>query len=148
MEQDRAGGRGALTYLSAAITSAASEPHAVGEARRIASRLLLPPTLTGRIIKRYLERALRNGAWARLPREAKALLYAASKTVSRVRSPALREALSNIFLQVELAVARGKALLAATAHLLSKGLNPLNKPKEALIILGISIINHPLLAPG
>jgi len=95
-----------------------------------------------------LERALRNGAWARLPRESKALLYVASRMVSRVRSPALREALSNIFLQVELAVARGRALLAAAAHLLSRGLNPLDKPMEALVILGISIINHPLLSPG
>ena len=136
-----------MTYLSLSIMSASVLDESLERAKAYVSALLLPQDIDRSVIRRYFRRALRNKAWSRLSREARALLYLASRIVDRVKSRLLRGALLNIFLEIELAVARGRALLVAVAHLLSKGLKPLKNSLGKLVVMGLNILNHPLLAP-
>ena len=124
------------------------------EALALAERLLAPAgPLPRTAVRLLLARARRNGAWSRLPREARALLAAAAGApVAVYRSPLLLAALRRAWLQVELATARGRAVMAALTHLLAQEApslparllhrNGLNK----LLALGIQLLNHPLLA--
>jgi len=77
------------------------------------------------------------------------LLLAVSKAVSIVRSQALVDVLRDVFLEIELATARGRAVLAAVVHLLSKTPRLLStllrRGLDMLIALGLQLLNHPLL---
>jgi len=123
------------------------------KALELAERLLAPAgPLPRTAVKRLLARARRNGAWPRLPRETRALLQAAAAAKTRVyRSQPLLEALRRAWLQVELATARGRAVLAALTHILARSPSRLTtilrRGLDALLALGIQVLNHPLLAP-
>jgi len=126
-------------------------PQLLSRAREVAVSLLVPskPPISVSTVRWYLHRALRNGSWARLSRLQRALLLVASKTVKTVKSQALVEVLKEIFLEVELATARGKAVLAAIVHLLSKTPHLLStlvkRGLDMLVALGLQLLNHPLL---
>jgi len=124
-------------------------PQLLSRAREVAVSLLVPSKPPISVSTVRLHRALRNGSWARLSRLQRALLLVASKTVKTVKSQALVEVLKEIFLEVELATARGRAVLAAIVHLLSKTPHLLStlakRGLDMLIALGLQLLNHPLL---
>lgn len=136
----------ALETLESAYAAASSQALALAE------RLLAPVgPLPRAAVARLLARARRNGAWAHMPRELRGLLLAAASARARVyRSPLLLAALRRAWLMVELATARGKAVVAALAHLLHRGpgllARLLRRGLDALLALGIQLLNHPLLA--
>ena len=149
------GGRsGALTLL-AALLERLSNAHAEAreKALEIAERLLAPAgPIPQPAVRRLLARARRNGAWPMLPRETRALLAAAAAAEARVyRSPVLLALLRRAWLLVEQATARGKAVVAALTHLLATAPHRLAKilarGLDALIALGVQLLNHPLLTP-
>ena len=122
------------------------------EALRLAERVLAPAgPIPRKAVRGLLGRALRNGAWRTLPRETRALLLATARAPVRVyRSPALLALLRRAWLLVELATMRGKAVVAALAHLLTGGAAQglhmlLRRGLDKLIAIGIQVLNNPWL---
>jgi len=141
-----------LTLLADALEALGSAYAAASErALALAERLLAPAGPISRpALRSLLARARRNGAWPRLPREIRALLVAAAQAPVRVyRSPLILPLLHRTWLAVELATARGRAVVAALAHILSRGprllAGILARGLDTLIALGIQLLNHPLL---
>ena len=122
------------------------------EALRLAEHVLAPAgPIPRKAVRGLLGRALRNGAWKTLPRETRALLLATAQAPVRVyRSPALLALLRRAWLLVELATMRGKAVVAALAHLLTRGTahrlhSLLRRGLDKLIAIGIQVLNNPWL---
>lgn len=119
--------------------------HIVEKAESIVAEILLPHKITGRIVEKYIRKAILNRTWYVLPREARALLILV-KRLPKVKSPVLIRILREIFLKIEMALTRGKAyfygviiamkntlynleeLLHNTKHLLALGIFYLNNP--------------------
>lgn len=141
-----------MSLLGAGLEKLLEEQHrALEEARALAIELLTPrPPIPRSSLAHLLRRALRNGGWKRLTREQRALLLAAVKAGKKVyKAKPLVDLLRVIWLEVELATTRGKAVLAALAKLLSESLNrlwnTLRRGLHSLITLGLQHLNHPLL---
>ncbi len=124
---------------------------AAAKALEKARELLAPkPPIPRNAVENLLRRALRNGAWRNLTPLQKALLVAAARAAKKIyRSPHLVEALREIWLAVEMATTRGRAIVAALASLLAKGLHTLHevvsKGLETLIAIGVQVLNNPQL---
>jgi len=126
-------------------------PQLLSRAREVVASLLVPskPPIPVSTVRLYLRRAFRNGAWARLSQFQRALLLVVSRVVSIVKSRALVDVLKDVFLEIELATARGRAVLTAVVHLLSKTPRLLSmllrRGLDMLVALGLQLLNHPLL---
>ncbi len=119
-------------------------------ARKFISRILIPTHLTSQVLRRYIRKAIQNKSWYRLSQLQRALLYATSKTVNRVRSPTLRKLLEEIILEIELAGTKAQALYYGIILLIKQSPNLLQtlltKTKQLLgklLFLGISYLNNP-----
>ena len=116
------------TQLATALAQQAKQwgeasRHATEKAKAILATLILPQTITHYEIERYYRKAHRTQAWRNLPKEARALIQAARKTIkTKVRSPTLHTTLTKIFLQIELHTLKAKALLKAITKLLTTSL--------------------------
>ncbi len=140
-----------MTLLGTLLVSAAERYAAAAEeAMRLAERVLAPQSPIPRSsVVSLLRRALRNGAWKLLEQEARALLLAASRAPVRIyRSEAVLAQLRRLWVMVELATMRGKAVIAALIHLVARGarvLDALRRGLGRLLALGIQLLNSPLL---
>jgi len=86
--------------------------HITEKAKTILATLILPQTITKYEIERYYRKAHRTQAWRNLPKEARALIQAARKTIkTKVKSPLLLITLRKIFLQIELHTTKAQAIL-------------------------------------
>ena len=119
-------------------------------ARKLISRILIPTHLTSQVLRKYIRKAIQNKSWYRLSQLQRALLYAASKTVNRVRSPTLHRLLEEILVEIELAGTKAQALYYGVILLLKQSPNILQtlltKTKQLLgklLYLGISYLNNP-----
>ncbi|BEP18357.1 hypothetical protein PYJP_17090 [Pyrofollis japonicus] len=120
---------------------------------RLTVELLAPgPYPVPRVaVQRLLRRALRNGAWRTLASEQRALLVAAARApVTVYQSAFLVEILRNIWVMVEMATVRGRAVYAAILHLLvseTKRLftQLLEKGLDVLLAIGIQLLDNPWL---
>jgi len=136
-----------LNHLAEAYTQA------LARARAKALDILTPRgPIPRKALEKLYKRALRNGAWHKLTPEQKSLLLAATRTKIKVyRSNTLIKTIRSIWLQVELATTRGKAILTALAHIiasvsLSSSLNIENKlGLDKLVAIGLQALNHPFL---
>ena len=150
---DPGGLAGALTLLASVLEKlGAVYAKASEEALRLAERVLAPAgPIPRRAVRGLLGRALRNGAWGALPWETRALLLATARAPVRVyRSPMLLALLRRVWLLVELATMRGKAVVAALTHLLARGVaqglySLLRRGLDKLIAIGIQVLNNPWL---
>ncbi len=141
-----------MTLLATALERL-SKIHAVVEEKALEmAKTLLTPSgpLPRTTVQHLLRRALRNGAWRALTQNQRALLIAAAQAIVKTyRSPLLLEQLRSIWLAVELATARGKAVVAALTHLLAKGATQLRehlrRSIDSLIALGLQVLNNPQL---
>lgn len=140
---------GRILEKATALGAAATE-----KALAMAEELLAPAGPIPRTaIEDLLRRALRNGGWRLLTREERALLLAASRAKVRVyRAKPLVALLRRVWVRVEQATARGRAVVAALAHLASKGAlsstGPAVRMLHRLVAIGLQLLNHPLLGPG
>jgi len=126
------------------LTYTNNKPHQI--ALTLLKKLLLPKEITRMIIRKYIRKAINNHSWYKLRPEEKILLKLASKIVVKVKSPALKKVLENIFIKIEFASIKAQALYYGIIITLT---NPLNKIKETLnnikqlLYLGISYLNNP-----
>ena len=123
---------------------------ALEKAERIAEQFLAPAgPLPRSAIHKLVVRAKRNGMWFRFPQETRALLRAALQARIRVyRSQILLALLRKIWLKVELASIRGKAILAAITYTYLSSHSSFvarSKHRDTLIAIGLQVLNHPLL---
>jgi len=139
-----------LTIISRIIESLEASSHAHEIAKKVVSKILIPPILTRSILQKYIRKAIRNRSWYRLPRIKRALLYVASKTLDRVRSITLRRLLEEIILEIELAGTMGKAiyygvviLIKQTPMLIKTLLHETKQLLNKLLFLGINYLNNP-----
>jgi hypothetical protein len=144
-----------LTLLALAYRSLAEAyARALERARRLALELLTPSGPIPRsAVESLYRRALRNGAWRRMPQLHRSLLAAAARArVAVYRSRILVEVLRQIWLEVEEATARGRAVVAALAQLLARGgqelLEAARRGLDHLIAIGLQALNTPLPGPG
>lgn len=131
------------TQLATALTQQAEAwgregRHITEKAKAILATLILPQTITHYQIERYYRKAHRTKAWRNLPKEARALIQAARKTIkTKVKSPTLHTTLTKIFLQIELHTLKARALLKGITKLLTQGTKLISdtiKPSTLLII--------------
>ena len=130
------------TQLAAGLTQQAEAwgregRHITEKAKAILATLILPQTITHYQIERYYRKAHRTKAWRNLPKEARALIQAARKTIkTKVRSPTLHTTLTKIFLQIELHTLKAQAILKGITKLLTQGtlISDTIKPSTLLII--------------
>jgi len=136
-----------LTYLIKQMKAAEDFVSAGSRAKSLFADLILPKEITQAVVERYFRRALRNGGWRRLTRYQRALLFVAARVVKVVRSDILRRALQEIFVEVELATTRGRALLMGLTLTLNKAGEKLLqylRNLEELLCIGLNYLNHPL----
>ncbi len=138
-----------MTLLAQALTVGEQLSSLHMLARNLTSRLLLPQILTRKVLQKYLRKAIQNRSWYQLSQLQRALLYTASKTVHKVKSPVLRQILEEILLTIELASTRGQAIYYGLIILIKKSPNMLqtllSKTKQLLgklLFLGISYLNN------
>ena len=141
-----------MTLLGKALEKIATlHSAATGKALALAEELLAPAGPIPRAaVERLLRRALRNGGWRLLTREQQALLYAAAHAEAKVyRAPLLLSLLRAIWVRVEQATARGKAVVAALAHLAARGtalpVSAARRMLGRLVALGLQLLHHPIL---
>lgn len=115
------------------------------EVRNILVRLLVPREVTRHDILSYIRKALRTGAWYSLNRAQRSLLWLASRVVNVVRSPVLKKVLKEIFLQIELAGVKGRALYYGLLVMLSRGITLKDAARNlsTLLYVGIGYLNNP-----
>ena len=99
---------------------------------------LIPKEVTKKTIIKYVTKARRVKAWHKLPKELRALLLTASKTLSKVKSQTLKQILQKAFMNIELQTLKGKALLIGYTIKITQKLKNLNP-----LYLGITYLNNP-----
>ena len=117
----------------------------VEEAKGLLAQIILPRRITGRVIEKYIRKALIVRAWHRLGAEERALLIL-TRRLPRVKSPVLTSVLRRILLKIEMLTVRGQALfygiILTMQSTLGRILRPLiNIPR--LLAIGISYLNNP-----
>ncbi|MEM2471392.1 MAG: hypothetical protein QXQ96_02600 [Sulfolobales archaeon] len=116
--------------------------------RRVLLKLLAPRIITSEVVTKYVRKALRLGVWRELALEARALLTICRRLPKPVRSHTLAHVLSKIFLEIELAGLKGKALFYGSIEFLKKGMGSLKdipSNAEKILCLGIMYLNNPPL---
>ncbi|AFK50622.1 hypothetical protein TCELL_0197 [Thermogladius calderae 1633] len=114
-------------------------------AREVVARVLLPERVDGSVVEKYFRKALRHGAWRRLPAHSRGLLLALRRW-GVVKSPTLRAVLREVFLEIELYTLRGRALFYGAIVALAEGwgrLGELVSKASRLLTLGIFYLNLP-----
>lgn len=108
------------------------------------SDLVIPKTITGKIIENYIRRAIRKGIWRSLRVEERALLIIARRW-STIRSPILGQILRRIFAEIEVQTLRGRAILYGIFIALKSGLltRDFLGSISKLLVIGISYLNSP-----
>lgn len=120
--------------------------HVVEKAKALVASIILPREITGRIIEKYIRKAILNRTWYTFPRETKILLML-TKRLPRIKSPVLAKILGEIFLKIDLATTRGKAYLYGVIIAMQNtlhGLEELLKNTKRLLTIGIFYLNNPL----
>ena len=133
--------------LASIIAEARISSAVVEEAKVFLARVLLPREITRSVVEKYIRKAFVTRTWHRLGREQRMLLLLTRRLVARVRSPVLRRVLEKIFLEIELATVRGRALLLGIARILGRGAETLTKYLKnvtRLLVEGLQLLNHPL----
>ena len=140
-----------MTLLSSILEAAETgleEAHQL--ARLIITKTLLPQTLTRPTLQKYIRKAIQNHSWHKLKPEQRALLYTASKTITRVRNQTLYNILAEILLTIELATTKAKAIYYGAILLIKQAPNKaqtlLTHTKNILsklLYLGINYLNNP-----
>jgi len=128
-----------------AVNSEAIEESIAGKARRLLSELLLPREISGKIVDRYIRKALRTNSWRTLKPENRALLLALRRWRS-IKSPTLKSILYRIFLEIELHTLRGRALFYGIILVMRSYIHRLEeilKDVAKLLAIGISYLNNP-----
>lgn len=143
------GGAEKLTIIVAGLAEKLGEglgQHIIEKAKAIVANIILPREITGRIIEKYIRKAILNRTWYTFPRETKVLLML-TKHLPKIKSLTLTRILREIFLKIDLATTRGKAylygvIIAMQNTLLS--LEELLKNTKRLLTIGIFYLNNPL----
>lgn len=99
---------------------------------------LIPKEITKETIIKYVTKARRIKAWHKLPKEMRALLIIASKTIKQAKSQTLKQILQKAFMNIELQTLKGKALLIGYTIKITQKLSHLNP-----LYLGINYLNNP-----
>jgi len=113
--------------------------------RKLLAELLLPIEISGKIVNRYIRRALRTNSWRALKPENRALLLALRRWRS-IKSPMLKSILYRVFLEIELHTRRGKALFYGIILAMKSYMHRLEKilkDTAKLLSVGISYLNNP-----
>jgi len=134
-----------MSLIASAIATHTISSEVISRAKLVLSRILFK-TLTSTLITSYIRRALRLRIWFKLPPESRALLLALIKTVDRVKSRALHQIVSRILIEIEIATLRGKALLLGVIHSLRQGVQKVANDIKKLLVIGLQLLNHPLIA--
>ena len=134
-----------MSLIASALATHTISSEVISRAKLILSRILFK-TLTSTLITSYIRRALRLKIWFKLPPESRALLLALIKTVNRVKSQVLHQIVSRILIEIEIATLRGKALLLGVIHSLRQGVQQVVNDIKKLLVIGLQLLNHPLLA--
>ncbi|QOR94568.1 hypothetical protein IMZ38_01110 [Thermosphaera chiliense] len=137
-----------MTLIAAAWMDLLESSHPQGSlevARSLVAEHLVPENIDRDVLKRYVRKALRNGAWRRLRRESRALLWAAAKHLHKVKSPVLRDVLRGILLEIELSTLRGRAVFYGALLALRQGLTQVLGNLKRLITLGVGYLNLPTM---
>ncbi len=135
-----------MTLIAAAWMDLLENSHprdSLEMARSLVAKHLVPASIDKDVLERYMRKALRNGAWRRLPRESRLLLWAAAKHLRRVKSPVLRDVLRRILLEIELSTLKGRAVFYGALLALRQGLTQALNNLKRLITLGVSYLNLP-----
>ncbi len=128
-------------------------PHALGSglmseaswrAKELIKKALLPQEIDGAVIRKYVRKALRVGAWRTLKPERKALLKATLKW-GKVRSETLKNILKETLLHIELHTLKGKALYYGVLITIKNAVKKVKTNLTQLLITGISYLNNPPL---
>ena len=139
-----------MTLVAEGLVEKASEglsEVAVAEARRVVAEILLPSRITGSLVEKYFRKALRLGVWGRLPLESRGLILALRRW-GLVKSRVLEGVLKGIFLEIELAGLRGRALFYGALLSLREywgRLGELVRNAGRLLTLGIFYLNSPTI---
>ncbi|MGC8983279.1 MAG: hypothetical protein ACP5KA_05995 [Desulfurococcaceae archaeon] len=139
-----------MSVLVASLVERAGEGLSSGlalRAREFVAELLVPKTVTGAVVEKYVRKAIRTGAWRVLKQESRALLLALRRWKSALKSPVLLSILREIFVEVELYTLRGRALfygfvVAVKSHF--EKLAEILRDVPRLLTLGIFYLNSPL----
>jgi len=114
-------------------------------AKDLLAKLLLPREISGKIIDRYIRKALRTNSWRALKPENRALLLALRRWRS-IKSPTLKSILYRVFLEIELHTLRGKALFYGIILAMKNYIHRLEeilRDMAKLLAIGISYLNNP-----
>jgi len=142
-----------LRYVSPLIARLAeidmetSGRSAASRAKELLAKLLLPGEVSGKIVDRYIRKALRTNSWRTLKPENRALLLALRRWRS-IKSPTLKSTLYRIFLEIELHTLRGEALFYGIILVMRSYMYRLEevlKNTAKLLAIGISYLNNPLM---
>jgi len=109
------------------------------------AKLLLPGEVSGKIVDKYIRKALRTNSWRTLKPENRALLLALRKWRS-IKSPTLKSILYRVFLEIELHTLRGKALLYGIIPAMKNYMHRLEeilRDTAKLLVIGISYLSNP-----
>jgi len=117
----------------------------VDGAKDLLAKLLLPREISGKIVDRYIRKALRTNSWRVLRLENRALLLALRRWRS-IKSPTLKSILYRVFLEIELHTLRGKALFYGIIIAMKNYIHRLEeilRDMAKLLAIGISYLNNP-----
>jgi len=115
---------------------------AVEEAFRRLREAIDPGVIDRAVVKRYIRKAVRTGAWRSLSYESRSLLLA-SRFLPRVRSPVLKNIILDIMASIELYTTRGRAIFYGVLVALKQGLVSVLSNLRRIITLGIGYLNLP-----
>ncbi|ADI31985.1 hypothetical protein [Staphylothermus hellenicus] len=117
----------------------------IGKAESIVAEIILPKKITSNIIGKYIRKAIQNHTWYNLPRESRILLIL-TRRLPIIKSPILKNILRKIFLKIELATTRGKAIFYGAIIAMKNGIQSLKNlihNAKRLLTLGIFYLNNP-----
>ncbi len=120
--------------------------HVIEKAKSIVADIILPKQVNRTTIEKYIRKAIQHHTWYSLPRETKLLLLL-TRRLPRIKSQTLIRILKEIFLKIELATIRGKALLYGVIIVMQntlQNIKQLLKNTKRLLTLGIFYINNPI----
>jgi len=114
------------------------------------SKIILPRQFNKAVLKRYFRRALNNGAWYRLSKVERSLLWLTIRIIDKIKSPILYNSIKKILLNIEMNTFRAKALYHGLIIYMHRIANKINITiKEILsniktiFYLGLDHINNP-----
>ncbi|MCY0867653.1 MAG: hypothetical protein OWQ48_00245 [Desulfurococcus sp.] len=135
-----------MTLIASSLAEKAvagfSERILEGAERRVAE-ILVPRRVTRGVVEKYIRKAIANRSWYTLPRVTRILLLLVRR-LPRVKSPVLTGILREIFLKVELASLKGRAILYGILVALGGRLTEILGNVKRLLTLGLFYLNQPV----